>query len=415
MSQLYFSPQPWMTTDAVARVLAALGAPQVDVRFVGGCVRNAVIGQAIADVDIATPEIPARVMERLVAAKLKVIPTGIDHGTVTAIVDGQSFEITTLRRDTSCDGRHAAVEFTTDWHEDSCRRDFTMNALSLRADGALFDDHGGIDDAKAGRVRFVGNPADRIQEDYLRILRLFRFFAWYGRVPLDAMTREACGVHAPGMTRLSAERIQRELAKILAAPDPSAAVTLMRETGALAQVLPEASDGAALAALISVEREAQAFSSHWLRRLAVLLSAQAVKDVSARLKLSNADSDQLAQLTAGEPEIHSQMSPSEFRRVLYRLGPTAAVDRLLLAWGRQPENVRRDDAGHWRELIAVADAWVPKSLPLSGSDVLALDVAPGPAVGKILAAVEKWWIAGDFAPTRAAALAELARRVAQKK
>ena len=176
-----------MTAGPRAKLFAALGAPAVDVRYVGGAVRNWRMNQVISEIDIATPEEPARVMERLGRAGIKAIPTGIDHGTVTAVLDRESVEITSLRRDTACDGRHATVEFTTDWQEDAGRRDFTINAMSLRPDGTLFDYHGGIDDARAGRVRFVGDANDRIQEDYLRILRLFRFFAWYGRVPIEPM------------------------------------------------------------------------------------------------------------------------------------------------------------------------------------------------------------------------------------
>src|SRR4051812_43644908 len=188
-------------------LFAALGAPDLDVRFVGGCVRNAIIGRPIADFDIGTPEPPTVVLKRLARAGIRAIPTGIEHGTVTAVVGKQSYEITSLRRDTACDGRHAAVEFTTDWEEDARRRDFTINAMSLKPDGTLFDYHGGFEDARAGRVRFVGEPADRIQEDYLRILRLFRFFAWYGREEIDTATLNAVGMLKGGLTRLSAERI----------------------------------------------------------------------------------------------------------------------------------------------------------------------------------------------------------------
>src|SRR5579871_5681187 len=180
----------WLSAPELTRLFAALGAPAVDVRCVGGSVRDAVLGRDRVDseIDIGTPEPPDRVIARLAEARIKAIPTGLDHGTVTAVVEGRAFEITSLRRDTACDGRHAAVEFTTDWHEDVRRRDFTMNAMSLGPGGALYDDHDGVADARAGRVRFVGDPDDRIQEDYLRILRLFRFTALYGRTPIDSPT-----------------------------------------------------------------------------------------------------------------------------------------------------------------------------------------------------------------------------------
>jgi poly(A) polymerase len=393
-----------MTTPAVTRVLRALGAGAVDVRFVGGAVRNAVMGLAVNDVDLATPEIPTRIMERLAAAGLKAVPTGLDHGTVMAVTDGETFEITTLRKDTACDGRHAAVEFTTDWHEDARRRDFTFNAMSMRADGQVFDDHGGWDDAKAGRVVFVGAPADRIQEDYLRILRLFRFFAWYGRVPLDGGTLQACRDHVAGLDRLSGERVQQELSKLLEAPSPFEAMTLMAETGVLARIVPEAGEIAPLKNLVALETRAD-----WLRRLAVLLpddtAAQAVAD---RLKLSNAARDRLAALTAPST-VHEGMDPQSLRRALYHDGAALVADRALLAWARSGTG----QAGPWRALLEEAAAWTPKTLPVGGADVLNLGVKPGPAVGRLLAAVEDWWIGAGFAPGRDETLAQLKHLIGQ--
>ncbi|MBY0509938.1 MAG: CCA tRNA nucleotidyltransferase [Rhodospirillaceae bacterium] len=386
-----------MTAPAVTRVLRALDAGNVDVRFVGGAVRNAVMNLAVRDVDIATPDIPARVIERLTAAGLKAVPTGLDHGTVMAVADGGTFEITTLRKDTACDGRHAAVEFTADWREDARRRDFTFNAMSMRPDGAVFDDHGGWDDAKAGRVVFVGAPADRIREDYLRILRLFRFFAWYGRVPLDAATLQACRDHAAGLDRLSGERVRQELSKLLEAPAPFEAVKLMADSGVLARVVPEARDIAPLKNLVPLEKQGD-----WLRRLAVLLpddgAAQAVAD---RLKLSNVARGRLAALTAAST-VHERMDPQALRRALYHDGAALVTDRALLAWARTPS-----EAGLWRALLEEAAAWTPKTLPVGGGDVLGLGVTPGPAVGRLLAAVEDWWIGAGFAPGRGATLAQL--------
>jgi poly(A) polymerase len=395
--------QPWMTAPAVSRVLRALGAGSADVRFVGGAVRNAVMGLDVKEVDLATPELPARVIERLKTAGLKAVPTGLDHGTVMAVTDGETFEITTLRKDTACDGRHAAVEFTTDWHEDARRRDFTFNAMSLRADGAVFDDHGGWDDAKAGRVIFVGAPADRMQEDYLRILRLFRFFAWYGRVPLDANTLQACRDHVAGLDRLSGERVQQELSKLLAAPSPFEAVTLMSATGVLQRILPEAHEITALKHLVPLEREPD-----WLRRLAVLLPEDAADAVADRLKLSNADRDRLRALATASA-IHDRIDPQTLRRALYHDGAALVTDRALLAWARSPA-----DAGPWRALLEEAAAWTPKSLPVSGADVLGFGVKAGPAVGRLLAAVEDWWIGAGFAPGRDETLAQLRHLIGQE-
>lgn len=377
------APQPWM--ESAQRVMRVLGAPDVDVRFVGGCVRNSLIGRDVVDVDIGTPEIPARVVERLEKAGIKAVPTGIDHGTVTAISAEGNFEITTLRRDTACDGRHAVVEFSTDWHEDARRRDFTMNAIFMRSDGTLFDDHGGIEDAKAGRVRFVGNPEDRIQEDYLRILRLFRFFAWYGKEPINAATLDACRKHAGGLTRLSAERIQQELIKLLSVENPLPAVTAMFEADVLRHVLPEARDIKRLAALIEIEPRASTFQRHWVRRLAALVPNAAA---AAHLKLSNAESGRLAAILAPAP------GAADLNRALYHDGADVVADRLLLA-------------GVADDRLAQAAAWQPKTLPVSGADVLALGIAPGSRVGELLRAVEDWWIGAEFKPSRDEALAKL--------
>ena len=394
MTQQRLTVQPWMTAAPVRRVLAALGAGESDVRFVGGAVRNAVMGLPVTEIDIATPDVPARVSEKLATAHIKAVPTGIDHGTVMAVADGETFEITTLRRDTACDGRHAAVEFTADWHEDARRRDFTFNAMSLAPDGALFDDHGGVDDAKAGRVKFVGDPGDRIQEDYLRILRLFRFFAWYGRAPLDAATLAACRAHVAGLKRLSGERLQQELSKLLSAPSPRAAVTLMQETGVLAEALPRANDAAAFARLLDLGA-----ADDWLLRLAALLpaTAEAAHAAADHLKLSNAARDRLVMLARPEPALDDHADPLQLRRALYALGGEVVAARTLLAWARA-----RDVASTapWRALLEAAAAWEPKTFPVSGSDVLALGVPPGPEVGRLLKAAEQWWIGAGFAPNR---------------
>jgi poly(A) polymerase len=384
---------------APAALFAALGAPAVDVRFVGGCVRNWLMKRPITDFDLATPEPPDVVMQRLEKAGLRAIPTGIAHGTVTAVLGDETYEITSLRRDTACDGRHAAVEFTTDWAEDARRRDFTINAMSLRPDGALFDYHDGLDDAKAGRVRFVGDPADRIQEDYLRILRLFRFFAWYGRVALDAPTLGAVKRLKDGLVRLSVERITQEIAKLLAAPDPVPAVTLMTGAGVLADVLAGA-DPVHLEALVSAENES-AVAPDWLRRLAVMLPVDAR---AQGLVLSNKEADRLAQLTAATPALSPATPEGTWNRALYELGSAVVIDRLLLAWARDGR-----DAFAWRTCIAAARRWTPVTFPVSGADVLALGIAPGPLVGTLLRKLEDWWIHAAFKPARPALLEELAR------
>lgn len=406
----------WMTADAVTRVLRALGAldgpkERVDVRFVGGAVRNTVMGLPVGEIDLATPEIPTKVIYRLDSAGLKAVPTGLDHGTVLALAAGETFEITTLRRDTACDGRHAAVEFTTDWHEDARRRDFTINAMSLRPDGMLFDDHGGVEDAKAGRVGFVGAPVDRIQEDYLRILRLFRFYAWYGRAPLDAPTLAACRAHADGLARLSGERIKQELAKLLLAPTPLEALALMVDAGVLARIVTGAGDLRAIKRLVAIEQDERQREPDWLRRLAAILPPAADADeIADSLRLSNADRERLAALTKVEPVLDEHADPLRLRRALYRLGAPLLTDRLLLAWSRANDG---EHAAPWRALLAASAAWVPKVLPVAGADVLALGVKSGPAVGRLLAAVEEWWIGASFEPCREGTLAHLERLVNQ--
>lgn len=385
------------------RLFAVLGYPEVDVRFVGGVVRDRLMGATPSnmgdDTDIGTPEVPDVVMDRLARAGIKVIPTGLDHGTVTAVMDGRSYEITTLRRDTACDGRHAAVEFTTHWEEDARRRDFTINAMSLAPDGTLFDYHGGVTDAEAGRVRFVGDAADRIQEDYLRILRLFRFQARYGQSEIDNATLGAVRTQVKGLAGLSAERITQELSKLLAARNPAPTVAVMAATGALQEVLPEAQTGPALARLIAREHETPV-AADWLRRFAVL-APEATDAVAARLKLSNAETMRLAMLCAAEPALTAASSLLALNRALYHLGQAAVADRLLIAWARDG-----DDTG-WKTQLARTTAWRDKIFPISGADVLALGLAPGPRVGELLRAVENWWIESGFAPSRDEALERL--------
>jgi poly(A) polymerase len=403
----------WLHTPEVVRLFEVLGAPRVDARVVGGCVRNAVMDLTVDEIDAATPESPDAVMRRLAQAGVRAIPTGLDHGTVTALVGKRGFEITSLRRDTACDGRHAAVEFTTDWREDARRRDFTFNAMSMRPDGTLFDYFGGADDARAGRVRFVGDAADRIQEDYLRILRLFRFFAWYGRENLDAATLAACRAHAAGLERLSAERVQTEIVKILSASAPAPVFALMKECGVLQIVLPEVRDPNRIAALTRVE-SAVAAPTDWRRRLAAGVGEAEADALAQRLKFSSADRLRVARLVAAEPLLDASTPRSSVRAALYRHGPDVVYDRLLLGWAHARATAAAGDDARWRAQLELVAAWQPLALPVSGADVLALGVPQSPRVGEILGAVEAWWMARDFAPSREETLTEL-KRQAQKR
>ncbi|MDZ4362775.1 CCA tRNA nucleotidyltransferase, partial [Brevundimonas sp.] len=284
--------QAWLTdpaTRAVMQALTAAGGPDC-ARFVGGCVRNALIERPVDDIDIATRLLPQDVMAALAEAGLRAVPTGLAHGTVTAVSGGKGFEITTLRRDVSTDGRNATVAFTDDWAEDAARRDFRLNALYADADGTVFDPTGqGVADALAGRIVFVGDPHTRIREDYLRILRFFRFMAWYGRGQPDAAALTACADLASGMGRLSVERVSKELLKLLAAPDPVASVQAMAQAGVLAVILPEARLDDRFAAMTGITEDA-------VLRLSVLLpaDAEAASQVAARLRMPNAVRDRLA-------------------------------------------------------------------------------------------------------------------------
>ncbi len=377
--------QGWMTAPETRAVLAALG--EGNARFVGGAVRNALMGLGVADVDIATPLAPDTVTARLQAAGIQAVPTGIEHGTVTAVAGGKPFEVTTLRRDVSTDGRRATVAFSTDWAEDAMRRDFTINALYASAEGEVFDYATGLDDVRAGLVRFMGDPATRIREDYLRILRLFRFHAWYGKGALDAEALRAASAEKAGLATLSGERVTKEMLRLLEAEDPLPSLRAMAASGILAEVLPGALDLARLERLVAIDR-GNFFAPDALLRLAAL----APGDLS-RFKLSNAQAGRLADLARAQEKIVSYLSIREVRRLLYRLGPAPFKDRVFLRWAEDP---KASNAIQWRALLALADAWQRPRFPLTGANVMAAGVPEGPLVGRILAEVEEWWVESDF-------------------
>jgi len=389
--------RPWMTAPETAAVLDALeAAGGADcARFVGGCVRNTLLGKPVSDLDIATRLTPEAVTSALKAAKLRAVPTGVEHGTVTAISGGKPFEITTLRRDVATDGRRAVVAFTDDWAEDAQRRDFTLNSLYARRDGTLFDPTGhGVADARAGRIVFVGEPEQRVREDYLRILRFFRFFAWYGTEPADAAALAACEALRGELKTLSAERVSKELLKLLAADDPRPAVALMAKTGVLGEVLPAPIDLTRFEGLVTLEDETL-FETEPLLRLAALLPDDQLGAVkfAERLRLSNAERDRLVAALSPTPEFKSWMSPREIRRTLYRLGAQPFRDRAKLAWARA---ARTATTPQWRGMIALGEGWTPPPFPLTGEDVIAAGTPKGPMVGQVLREVEEWWIDHDF-------------------
>jgi poly(A) polymerase len=402
--------QAWLRAPASRRVLAALGADGHPARFVGGCVRDGLLGlpDVGRELDVATPERPEQVIRLLERAGLPAIPTGLAHGTVTTIADGRRFEITTLRRDLACDGRHAEVEFTDDFALDAARRDFTINAMSCDAAGRLYDYFGGRADLAAGRIRFVGQAAARITEDYLRILRFFRFYARYGRLPADPEALAAARAAAPELRRLSGERIQAEMVKLLEAEDPLPALHLMAETGVLGQVIPGPVALDRLARLLDVAPD-----SDPLVRLAALLrpppgGPAATEKVAERWRMANRDAARLLAMT-NEPLPELSASPSERARDLHRLGTERYADLVRIA----AADVEGASSAALAEALAGATTWEPKRLPVGGDDILALGVPAGPRVGAILAALEAWWVDHDFAPDRAACLAEARRLLAQ--
>jgi poly(A) polymerase len=384
-----------MVAPATRAVLAALTADGTTVRFVGGCVRDAILSRPVKDIDLATSDAPDTVINLLERAGLKAVPTGIEHGTVTAIADGQPFEVTTLRRDVETFGRHARVAFTDDWTEDAARRDFTFNAMFCDPDGTLYDPFTGRADLDAGKVRFVGTARDRIEEDVLRLLRFFRFTAWYGRPPPDQEALAACQDFAPALEKLSGERVRDELLKLLAAPDPLPALALMDEIDVTRHVVANSRDDHArrLAALIALNGE----SADPLRRLAAI-TASGAKALGDRLRLSRADANRLEALVVSPNPVTPDLDRPALRRTLYRLGPDLTQDHLLLAAADNGVGAWHDTA---RETLA---DWTPVELPIKGRDILARGISAGPEVGALLERVEQWWQDGDYQTDRDQAL-----------
>lgn len=409
------APPAWLAKPAVQAVLAAFAAAGVEVRFVGGAVRDALLGLADAgptgarrDIDLATPAPPEQVVGLLENRGIKVVPTGLAHGTVTAIpaaapgTAALHFEITTLRRDVETYGRRAKVAFGADWAADAARRDFTINAIFLSADGTLEDPMGGLADLRRHRVRFVGDPATRIAEDVLRILRYYRFEARFGRGSGDPAARAACRAAAHLLPGLSAERVAQELVRLLEADDPSGALAMMKEDGVLAVVVPEARHLDRLRRLAALETRS-GLGPDALRRLAALVAVDAAgaAALAERLRFSNAWRDRLQGLAPPWP-LDLEAPDAAQRRALYRLGRARFCDLALLVAAERALAPAR-----LAPLLAPARDWIPPVLPLTGHDVTALGIAPGPRVGQLLAAVEDWWEAADFAPGRAECLAHL--------
>lgn len=383
----------WLQDPHLQRLLALLNAGDAEARVAGGAVRNALLGQDVADIDIATTLVPRDVILRLKDEGIKTVPTGIEHGTVTAVIDGTGFEVTTLRQDIDTDGRHATVRYGTDWEADARRRDLTINALYMEADGTVFDPLGGLPDLESRTVRFVGDAERRIREDYLRILRFFRFFAWYGRHRPDADGLKACARLKDGLAGLSAERVWQELSKLLAAPDPGRALLWMRQTGVLSAILPESEKWGidAVPRLIEAEHRGDWDPDSLLRLMAMLPpQLERVTDVSRRLKVPNIVRDRLvdwAQATLPD----ATLSDTEIAKWLYA-GPAGGIrDRLKLA-------ISRDDKHReaYERQLAFALRWKKPVFPLRGQDLLDRGLSPGPAISRHLKVMEDAWVDSGF-------------------
>jgi poly(A) polymerase len=403
---------PWLAGDELRAVLAALSARGHQARVVGGAVRNALLGAPITDIDVATTATPEEVEALAAAARLATVPTGRDHGTITVLAGRHAFEVTTLRRDVETFGRHAVVAFTTDWAEDAGRRDFTINALYADGDGTLHDPTGeGLADLAAGRVRFIGDAVQRIREDRLRILRFFRFTAEYAAGGPDAGGLAACAAEQRGLQDLSAERIRAELVKLLAAPGSVDAIGAMFDHGLLSPILGAAPQPALFGRAAAIEAS-NGLAPDPMRRLALLAVhvADDVARLALRLRLANAEQAALADTAAawssGAARLPTDRAAAE--ALLYRRGRDAYLSAIVAAGARSGVAPGDPVLARW---IALPARWSPPAFPLSGRDVLAAGVAPGPEVGRLLGTLEDAWVAARFALTREALLAALATLV----
>jgi poly(A) polymerase len=400
----------WFKAAETQKLIAAFEAARAGgSRFVGGCVRNTLMGREVEDIDVATQLSPDQTTEVAAKAGFAAHPTGVEHGTVTVVVDHKPFEVTTLRRDVSTDGRRATVAFTESWEEDAERRDFRMNALYADASGQIHDPTGGgLDDARAGRIIFIGDAHTRIKEDYLRILRFFRFNAWYARGPVDPHGLQACADLVAGLDTLSVERIWSETKKLLRAADPRASWEGMTAIEVRARALPELDNHPRLRALMDLEADLMLPVDAMTRVAAALEDQESARALSRRLKLSNEERDRLVAALGDDVKITSYMSLREMRRAIYRIGNEAFRDRVMLAWAA----AGGDKAQAWRALVAHAHMWKPPRLPLTGDEVMAAGVPAGPKVGLIMREVEDWWIDADF-PDDKLSVIERLKAVAQ--
>jgi len=390
----------WLTAGALPRLLGLLNRDGEEARVVGGAVRNALLGVPIAEIDIATTAVPEEVVKRAAVAGFKSVPTGIEHGTVTVIIDKHPFEVTTLRRDVETYGRHAKVEFGRDWADDAHRRDFTINALSATRDGTVYDYAGGLDDLKERRVRFIGDPAERIAEDYLRILRFFRFHASYGSGRLDAAGLAACIAARDGLDQLSRERVRMELMKLLVASRAAPTLAVMGHAGLLLRVLGGVPYLAPFENLAKVEAEISA-TPDAVRRLGAL-GVAIVEDAERlwqKLRLTNDEHGRLRSMGEGWWRVSPANGEKAAKVLLYRLKPQQFTDQVLLAWARS--DATSHDEG-WRALASLPQQWTAPMFPLRAADFMKRGVSQGPTLGAALRAAEEAWVVAGFPGDQAA-------------
>ncbi|WP_112941080.1 MULTISPECIES: CCA tRNA nucleotidyltransferase [unclassified Rhizobium] len=410
--------EAWFNDPALKRVFSLLNADGGEGRVVGGAVRNSLMGLDVSDIDVATTLTPDVVIERAKEAGIKAVPTGVEHGTVTLVIDRKPFEVTTLRADVETDGRRATVAFSTDWQTDAERRDLTINALYVGENGEVVDLVGGLVDIEKRNIRFIGDAATRIKEDYLRILRFFRFFAYYGSGRPDADGLRAAAAARSKLSTLSAERVWSEMRKLLSADDPGRALLWMRTVGALTEILPETEKWGidAIPALIATEK-ALGWTPDPLLRLAAIVppDAKRLEAMAARLKLANAEAV-VFKAWANAAPINDEMSTAAFDRLLYRNGAEGIITRLKLALAVARGKAEGDMAEMARsarlnKLLDHANAWVKPSFPVNGGDVIAAGIPSGRQVGETLATLEHQWVEENFASDRATLLARLSDRV----
>lgn len=384
----------WMRTDGVKVIMKAL--PDGTARFVGGCVRNSLMGEPIGDIDIATQLVPREAEAALKAAGIKTVPTGIEHGTITAVYESEPYEITSLRKDVETDGRRAVVAFTKDWAEDAYRRDFTVNAIYADYDGNIYDLTGdGLEDIKSRKFRFVGDGEQRVREDYLRILRFFRFMAWYaGDAKIDAQALKACRENRAGLKTLSAERVWSELKKLLMAPHPARAVQIMLTNDILPTVLPEASNAEGLALMQKLEKRESLEPDPLLRLMAMSGRDEfAIAGLAKRLRVSNDEKARLLSWAGNQVPFTPDMDERIFKQAIYASTPQTAYDRMAVRGAGEGDPIL---AASWMKKAVWAKDWPIPEFPLKGRDLKTAGVKNGPEMGRVLKALKELWVRSGF-------------------